>query len=67
MEFTWVSFIPLDILRCSLNRHVPVRSKVRWDGMNYVGHCRGCGQCIRRKERLQWRLDSLGEREDGSA
>jgi len=31
-----------------LNVHRPIRGKVRWDGLNYVGHCKNCGKSVRR-------------------
>lgn len=42
-------------LLCRLNRHVPVRRNVHWDGAHYVGECRRCGAPIRRSARKTWR------------
>ena len=42
---------------CLLNRHAPRRSKVRWDGFNFVGNCRSCGARIRRREGGGWQRD----------
>ena len=42
---------------CVFNRHSPRRSKVRWDGLNYVGRCRYCGQTIRKIDDKVWRKE----------
>ena len=46
-------------LLCFFNRHEPVRTDVRWDGSNYVGSCRLCGEKIRRQKHNLWRLEWL--------
>jgi hypothetical protein len=52
----------LPIPLCVFNRHSPYRQFVRWDGLNFVGHCKHCGEPIRRKEHKvwlkEWREDS---------
>ncbi|MFC0685399.1 MULTISPECIES: hypothetical protein [Sphingomonadaceae] len=42
---------------CAFNRHEPRRGAVRWDGVNYVAACNGCGKDIRRHGPKQWRED----------
>mgnify|MGYP007091127973 CR=1 FL=1 len=49
----------MDIRRvfCLFNRHMPRRSKVKWDGLNFVGPCRFCGTPIRKLDDKKWRKD----------
>ena len=39
---------------CMFNRHSPYRQFVKWDGLNFVGECKHCGEHIRRKEHKVW-------------
>lgn len=40
---------------CRLDRHRPVRNRVKWDGERYVGTCEECGEPIHRLKRNTWR------------
>ena len=42
---------------CLFNRHSPRRSKVKWDGLNFVGSCRFCDAPIRKVNDKVWRKD----------
>lgn len=42
---------------CLFDKHDPKRSTTHWDGVNYVGECRHCGQKIRRRSRHNWKTD----------
>lgn len=48
---------------CLFNRHAPYRQFVKWDGLNFVGQCKHCGEAIRRKEHRvwlkEWREDAI--------
>jgi len=44
----------LSIPLCWFNRHSPKRTRVKWDGLNFVGHCRHCGSHIRRHDDGGW-------------
>jgi hypothetical protein len=33
---------------CSMDRHAPLRRDVKWNGLQYVGHCRHCHESIAR-------------------
>jgi hypothetical protein len=46
--------------RCALDRHLPDRHAVTWDGMNYVGTCSSCKARIRRHARGKWCVDQTG-------
>jgi hypothetical protein len=50
---------PMQLFRCTLGQHKPVREDVRWDGGNYVSSCRGCGKKIRRDSYRNWKADWL--------
>ncbi len=39
---------------CWFNRHSPKRSRVKWDGLNFVGICRNCKKPIRRRDKGRW-------------
>ena len=41
-------------LLCAVDRHVPDRTRVRWDGFAYVGQCPRCGAPIRRLRKHRW-------------
>lgn len=43
---------------CLLNRHKPIRDRVKPESGGYIGTCRYCGANIRRKERGWWIRDS---------
>ena len=45
----------LGIPLCVVNRHAPVRNTAKWNGRNYSGECRFCGQPIVRTGRSVWR------------
>ncbi len=47
----------LGIPLCWFNRHSPKRSRVKWDGVSFVGHCRFCGVKVRRRENGGWVKD----------
>jgi hypothetical protein len=49
----------MQLFRCALGSHKPVREDVDWDGRNYVSNCRGCGRRIRRSSYSDWRKDWL--------
>lgn len=60
MERTAVNrFLPQPIL-CQFNRHRPNRGKVVWDGMHYVGTCKGCHREIYRRKSKSWRAMETG-------
>ena len=42
---------------CLFNRHSPRRSRVKWDGLNFVGYCRFCGKRIRKYDDKVWQKD----------
>lgn len=41
-------------LFCAVDRHVPDRHRVRWDGFAYVGQCTRCDAPIRRLRKHRW-------------
>lgn len=47
---------------CLFNRHAPQRNRVKWDGLNFVGHCRFCKRDIRKKHYGSWHKDWLADR-----
>ncbi|MBN9146188.1 MULTISPECIES: hypothetical protein [unclassified Novosphingobium] len=49
----------LDLPLCLFNRHAPRRSRVKWDGLNFVGHCRFCEKPIRRMDKGRWVRDQI--------
>lgn len=52
---------------CAFNRHSPVRRKVHWDGMQYIGNCRRCGTPIKRLSRKSWRaLENTADRSEAT-
>jgi hypothetical protein len=44
---------------CRLDRHTPIRHRVRWDGRYYAGECRYCGMQILRTDHGMWRSGFL--------
>jgi hypothetical protein len=48
---------------CLFNRHRPQRRGVSWDGRQYIGECRDCGEPIQRHGRRDWRKRKI-ESED---
>jgi hypothetical protein len=50
MGFSMKFAIPM----CWFNRHAPKRDRVKWDGLNFIGHCRHCGAHIRRHPHGGW-------------
>ncbi len=48
-----MSFISFVV--CAMDRHQPVRREVTWDGKQYAGHCRHCGEPIVRIGSRKWR------------
>ncbi len=42
---------------CLFNRHAPVRSRARWDGLSFVSTCRWCHAHIRRDPDGRWMKD----------
>lgn len=58
----------LGLVGCLLNRHDPDRREVKWNGHDYVGHCRHCHSPIIRVSRRKWRRNApKGEARDGAA
>lgn len=49
----------LDLPLCLFNRHAPRRSRVKWDGLNFVGACRFCKKPIRRMDKGRWIKDEM--------
>ncbi|NOW44772.1 hypothetical protein FHW96_000918 [Novosphingobium sp. SG751A] len=49
----------LDLPLCLFNRHAPRRSRVKWDGLNFVGACRFCKKPIRRMDKGRWVQDQM--------
>lgn len=47
---------------CLFNRHAPQRGRVKWDGLNFVGHCRFCKRHIRKKHYGGWHKDWLADK-----
>jgi hypothetical protein len=45
----------MSFIGCSMDRHEPVRRDVKWDGLQYVGHCRHCHEPILRVAHQKWR------------
>jgi hypothetical protein len=48
----------LRIPLCIFNRHIPVRKRVKWDGLHFVGQCRMCGRPICKHENGSWRKEA---------
>jgi hypothetical protein len=48
-----MSFI--SFIGCAVDRHEPLRRKVKWDGKHYVGECRHCSAAILRVGHRKWR------------
>lgn len=46
-------------LLCLMNRHRPVRDKIEWNGLTYVGVCKYCGSDILRLDKGGWRRRKL--------
>lgn len=42
---------------CLFNRHTPLRKRVKWDGLNFVGTCRFCKHPIRKQHHGGWQKD----------
>jgi hypothetical protein len=42
---------------CLFNRHAPLRHRVKWDGLNFVGKCRFCKRPIRKQDHGAWRKE----------
>ncbi len=42
-------------IACLLGRHDPSRRKVEWNGRQFFGECRHCGQPIKRVAHRTWR------------
>lgn len=47
----------IQLARCVVRKHKPVREQVQWDRGSYVGKCRGCRTQIRRDFDRSWRKD----------
>lgn len=52
-----VAAVKFNLPLCLFDRHVPRRSRVKWDGLNFVGPCRYCKQPIRRLDNGRWVKD----------
>jgi len=50
-----VQWSHLPVRLCLFNRHAPVRAEAQWDGEQYTGTCRHCGEAILRKDRGVWK------------
>jgi hypothetical protein len=42
---------------CLFNRHAPLRARVKWDGLNFVGTCRFCKRDIRKQHHGGWQKE----------
>jgi hypothetical protein len=51
----------LDLPLCLFNRHAPRRSRVKWDGLHFVGSCRFCSKPVRRLDKGRWVKDWMDE------
>ncbi|WP_206238462.1 hypothetical protein [Novosphingobium terrae] len=40
---------------CLFGRHIPRRSRVKWDGTQFIATCRSCECAIHRKRKGGWR------------
>lgn len=47
--------MPPERLLCLFNRHRPLRDKIEWNGMTYIGTCKYCGAEIQRLDKGGWR------------
>lgn len=45
----------MSFIGCSMDRHEPVRSDVKWGGLTYVSHCKHCHEPIERLAHRKWR------------
>ena len=45
----------MTFIGCSMGRHAPLRRDVKWNGLQYVGHCRHCHELIARVAHHKWR------------
>jgi hypothetical protein len=50
---------------CLFNRHDPVRTRVKWDGYNFVGRCRFCKRDVRKEHHGTWRKDWMTNESSG--
>ena len=65
MERSLAAIMSIRSPLCFFNHHTPNRHRAKWDGLNFVSKCKGCGKEIRRRDSGRWEKDWIADEQAG--